>query len=495
MKYLLGFDIGSSSVKAALIEAESNLPVANSHSPEKEMQILSPRSGFAEQDPETWWQELQNALHKLRMAHPFHPDEILSIGISYQMHGLVCIDQSLRVLRPSIIWCDSRAVAIGNKAFDDLGHSYCLRQFLNSPGNFTASKLRWVKEYEPELFERIYKILLPGDFVAMKMTGVPATTISGLSEGILWNFAEQRIAEDLLDYYGIPKQMIADQVPVFGEQGKLTKTAAADLGLATGIPVCYRAGDQPNNAWSLQVLEPGEIAATAGTSGVVYGITNKILYDPESRVNSFVHVNHSEASPHYGVLLCLNGTGILNSWVQKNFFDGMPYPEINKIAAAIPPGSEGLRIYPFGNGAERVLSNLDPGCAIEGVEFNRHHRGHIARAAQEGIAFALNYGCVIMRGMGMNLSTIKAGQANMFLSDIFASSFSNVTNCRIEFYNTDGAFGAARGAGLGCGYYADPGEAFSGMKLIRSIEPDFKVRERLMEVYSAWKENLLLYIQ
>jgi xylulokinase len=495
MKYFLGFDIGSSSVKAALLEAESGLPIANCFSPESEMQILSPQSGFAEQDPELWWKELKNALNKLRALHFFRSEEIISIGISYQMHGLVCIDKSHKALRPAIIWCDSRAVDIGNIAFDDLGHSYCLSQLLNSPGNFTASKLKWVKDNEPNLFNRIYKILLPGDFIALKMTGVPSTTITGLSEGIFWNYAERNIAASLLDYYGIPTEMISDIVPIFGEQGKLKPDAATELGLAAGTPVCYRAGDQPNNAWSLQVQEPGEIAATAGTSGVIYGITDKILYDDASRVNSFVHVNHTDANPRYGVLLCVNGTGILNSWVQKNFFDGLAYSEINRLASLIPVGSEGLSILPFGNGAERILSNRDPGCALQGLEFNRHHRGHVARAAQEGIAFALNYGWDIMREMGMQLSTVKAGQANMFLSDIFAGSFCNLTNCRLEFYNTDGAYGAARGAGLGSGFYKNPKEAFRGMKLIKSMEPDISGRERLMEVYTSWKNNLLSYIQ
>jgi xylulokinase len=386
-------------------------------------------------------------------------------------------------------------VELGNKAFEDLGHSYCLSQLLNSPGNFTASKLKWVKENEPGLFSRIYKILLPGDFIAMKMTGIPATTIPGLSEGIFWNYSERGIARKLMEYYGIDEELLADIVPTFGEQGKLTEEAAGLLGLSAGIPVSHRAGDQPNNAWSLNVLEPGEIAATAGTSGVVYGITDKILHDPASRVNSFVHVNHSDSDPRYGVLLCVNGTGILNSWVQKNFFEGLSYPEINKIASDIPVGSEGLSIFPFGNGAERILSNKDPGCTMEGLEFNRHHRGHVARAAQEGIAFALSYGWDIMREMGMKLSTVKAGQANMFLSDIFATTFSNLTNCRLEFYNTDGAYGAARGAGLGSGFYSSPKEAFRGMKLIRSLEPDKSGRERITEIYEEWKKNLLKFIQ
>jgi len=493
VKYLLGFDVGSSSVKASLLAVESGKCVASAFSPSSEMPMLSLQPGLAEQDPEMWWQELQHAMNKLYQQIAFSADEVAAIGIAYQMHGLVCVDKNLQPLRPSIIWCDSRAVKTGDKAFRDLGEKYCLKNFLNSPGNFTASKLRWVKKNEPELYSKIYKVMLPGDYIAMKLTGEAATTVSGLSEGIMWNFKKEKIADDLLEYYGIDKELLSPSVPTFGEQGKLSASAAGELKLKAGIPVCYRAGDQPNNAFSLNVLQPGEIAATAGTSGVVYGIIDKPDYDTQSRVNTFVHVNHTAKKPRYGVLLCINGTGILNSWLRKNFFGDASYAQMNSEASQVAAGSDGLFFYPFGNGAERVLQNKDIGALLKGLQFNRHHRGHIARAAQEGIVFALHYGVEVMKSMGMEIKTVRAGHANMFLSDVFSHAFVNTTGCRLELYNTDGATGAARGAGIGAGIYKNFSEACSSMERIRSFEPAKKEQEIYQATYGSWKKFLNEY--
>ena len=492
MKYLLGYDIGSSSIKVALLDIKSGISIANASSPEKEMQIHAPRPGFAEQDPDMWWEELINATKKLQQQFSFDGSSIAGIGISYQMHGLVCVDRNGKPLRPSIIWCDSRAVDIGDKAFDELGKEFCLQNFLNSPGNFTASKLKWVKENEPGVYEKIYKIMLPGDYIAFRLTGEITTTIPGLSEGVLWNFKRNAIASELLQYYGIDENLLAAIVPTFGEQGRLTKTASQILKLKAGIPVSYRCGDQPNNAFSLNVLQPGEIAATAGTSGVVYGVTNKVNYDSKSRVNSFVHVNHRQDEPRYGVLLCVNGTGILNSWLRKNFFAPLMYTDINREAAKIQPGSEGVRFYPFGNGAERILENKEPGALMEGLQFNRHHRGHIARAAQEGIVFALNYGMGIMKSMEIELKTIRAGHANMFLSDVFASAFANTTGCLLELYNTDGAVGAARAAGVGSGAYHNMAASFTGMEKIKVITPDKSLQSTYADIYQSWLKDFSL---
>jgi len=493
VKYTLGFDIGSSSVKAALLEIETGRTVASAFSPADEMPITATRQGFAEQDPERWWSELINAVALLRTQVNFRGDEVAGIGISYQMHGLVCVDKNGEVLRPSIIWCDSRAVETGNQAFQDLGEEYCLKRFLNSPGNFTASKLKWVKENEPDLYKRIYKIMLPGDFIAMKLTGAITTTISGLSEGIFWDFSTNSLAKDLLQYYGIDEDKIAGLVPTFGDQGSVTHAAATLLQLVPGTPVCYRAGDQPNNAYSLNVLNPGEVAATAGTSGVIYGVIDQVNYDPLSRVNNFVHVNNSVSQARYGVLLCVNGTGSLNSWLRRTFFSGLSYSQLNEEAARAPVGSDGLRFYPFGNGAERVLENRDPGSLLQGIQFNRHERSHVARAAQEGIVFALRYGMEIMQGMGLKMETIRAGHANMFLSDVFATTFCDTTGCRIELYNTDGATGAARAAGVGCGAFASLSESFHGMEVVREIEPSSTLQASNTDAYEYWKSGLSEY--
>lgn len=489
--YLLGYDIGSSSVKASLVDAESGKSVGSVFFPEKEAPITAVKPGWAEQDPQMWWDNLVLATKSVISQSGVDKDDIKAIGISYQMHGLVCVDKDKNLLRPSIIWCDSRAVEIGNKAFNDLGEDLCLSHILNSPGNFTASKLAWVKQNEPQIFDRIYKIMLPGDWIAMKLTGEIRTTISGLSEGTLWDFKENRTADFLLDEYGIPHSVLADECPTFGEQGLLTQEAADTLGLKAGTPVCYRAGDQPNNALSLNVLEPGEIASTAGTSGVVYGVSDKIACDRQSRVNVFAHVNHTSAVPRLGILLCINGTGILNAWVRKNIAkDGVSYAQMNEIAAKIAPGSDGISIFPFGNGAERMLCNENPGCSVEGINFNLHTRDHFIRAAQEGIVFSFCKGMEIMKEMGMSIRTIHAGKANMFLSDVFRTTLSEVTGAEIDLYDTDGAAGAAKGAGIGAGIYKDRNESFDTLELVGKTTPSVNGRQAYLDAYGLWSERL-----
>ncbi len=489
--YLLGFDIGSSSVKASLINGNTGECVASTFSPKKEMKINALQSEWAEQEPELWWENLKIAVAEIMQKSDVPADEINSIGISYQMHGLVLIDKDQQVLRPSIIWCDSRATETGAKAFREIGEENCLSSLLNSPGNFTASKLKWVMENEPNIYQKAYKFMLPGDYIAMKLSGEVQTTASGLSEGILWDFKQNSPSLLLLKYYGIDESLIPEIVPTFSVQSKVCDTAAKELGLIKGIPVCYRAGDQPNNALSLNVLNPGEIATTAGTSGVVYGVSNEVRYDPLSRVNTFAHVNHTASANRLGVLLCINGTGIQNSWLNKNVGgNAITYEEMNKMAESIPVGSEGVTILPFGNGAERVLENKNPGSIISGLNFNIHHSSHLFRAAQEGIVFSFKYGMDIMEQIGINAKVIRAGKANMFLSPVFREALAGVSGATIELYNTDGSVGAARGAGIGSGFYASAGEAFSNLRKLETVEPDPGKEGAYKEAYEKWKELL-----
>lgn len=504
-RYLLGFDLGSSSVKASLVEAETGKTVSSAQSPAEEMAMLAVKPGWAEQDPEMWWEHAVKSTKACLQKSGAQPGEIAAIGISYQMHGLVCVDKDQKVLRPSIIWCDSRAVEIGNEAFRQLGEKYCLERLLNSPGNFTASKLKWVKENEPEVYARIHKVMLPGDFIAMRLTGDIVTTASGLSEGMLWDYDKKTAPERLLSYYGIDASLLATVVPTFSVQGKLKKAAADTLGLKEGTPISYRAGDQPNNAFSLNVLNPGETAATAGTSGVIYSVTEKNAFDQKSRVNTFIHVNNkaevgdSKGNPQHrnGVLLCVNGTGILNSWLRKNLKStGTPYAydAINKISAEAPIGSDGLVILPFGNGAERVLENKNINSSFHGLNFNRHQQSHVFRAAQEGIVFALKYGFDVLQEMGLKTKVIRAGNANMFLSPLFREAFVNTIDARLELYDTDGAKGAALGAGVGAGIYSSFEEAFKGLHIIRAEEPAEKLKGPYQEAYQKWIDILQQHV-
>jgi xylulokinase len=488
--HLLGYDIGSSSVKVSLIEADSGKLVGSATSPEAELEISSPKPGWAEQDPETWWKHATLATHKLLSSSSVQTESILAIGISYQMHGLVIVDKDHNVLRPAIIWCDSRAVEIGENAYNQLGELYCMKRLLNSPANFTASKLKWVRDYEPAVYQRIHKAMLPGDYLAMRMTGEIATTVSGLSEGIMWDYEKQTLPERLFDFYGISTSLVASVVPTFSNQGTLTSIAAKHLGLTSGIPVSYRAGDQPNNAFSLKTLRPGEIAATAGTSGVIYGIVDQPVGDKLARVNTFVHVNHTQEQQRLGVLLCINGTGIMNSWLRRSIGGTMSYEEMNRLAASVPVGSENLSVLPFGNGAERVLRNVNIGSSFNGLDLTRHKTPHLCRAVQEGIVFALGYGFEVLNQLGIKSDVIRAGNANMFLSEVFCEAFAQITGTELSLYNTDGAQGAARGAGIGIGHYASAEEAFGNLTCIRKYEPSKQLNGAYQDTYGRWKAIL-----
>ena len=486
--FLLGYDIGSSSVKAALVETQTGRIAASAFYPKREMPIAAPRADWAEQDPAMWWDNLRLATADVMQQAQAKAADIEAIGISYQMHGLVCVDKAGKPLRPAIIWCDSRAVPLGERAMSDLGPDYCLGHLLNSPGNFTASKLAWVRENEPHIYNKVYHFMLPGDYIALLLTGEMTTTVSGLSEGILWDFRENSIASRLIQYYGIDPAMPCNLVPTFGLQGQLRNEAARELGLQPGTPVTYRSGDQPNNALSLGVMNPGQVAATAGTSGVVYGILDKINYDPKSRVNTFAHVNHTAADPRLGVLLCINGTGCLNSWMHHNVASELSYSQMNDAAMQTPIGADGLVVLPFGNGSERMLENRNPGCSIHGLNFNHHTQAHILRAEQEGIAFAFAYGMEIMAEMGMEIKTIRAGQANLFLSPLFRQAIADTTGASIELCNTDGAAGAARGAGIGAGIYRNTEEAMQTLRIVDTIRP--QQPEAYREAYAHWKHYL-----
>ncbi len=485
---LLGIDIGTSFIKVSVVDAATQKCLASAQYPETETSINSLLSGWAEQSPDMWWGHAVKAIQKLNATNKFNPTEIGAIGISYQMHGLVVVDKQQNVLRDSIIWCDSRAVETGENAYNTIGEDVCSSCLLNSPGNFTASKLGWVKNNEPEIYKQIDKIMLPGDFIAMKLTGEITTTTSALSEGILYDFKKNSISSDIMNYFGFSDALIPKLQPLFSSHGKLLPVIAKELSLTENIPVTYKAGDQLNNALSLNVLKPGEVAATAGTSGVIYAVTDQLFSDKYSRVNAFAHVNHSAENKRLGVLLCINGTGIMNSWIKQMCGDGLTYKEMNALSAAIEPGSNGLFILPFGNGAERMLQNKMIAAHINNIDLNKHTKAHIFRAVQEGIAFAFRYGLDIIRENGLYPTIIRAGQSNLFLSDVFIESFVNATGVSVELYANDGSVGAALGAGIGAGIYKSFDEAFSHFKPLKKIEPTNI--EGYNKLYSDWRKLL-----
>ena len=485
---LLGIDVGTSSVKVSIIDADTQQCMVSARYPETETGIVSNGPGWAEQSPEMWWLHVQEAILKAHSSQKYDPKDIGAIGIGYQMHGLVITDKDQHVLRDSIIWCDSRAVSIGNKAFKSIGERNCLSSLLNSPGNFTASKLAWVKENEPHIYEQAAACMLPGDFIAMKFTGEITTTVSALSEGVFWDFSKDRLSDDIFSYFGFSHSLVPEVRKVFGEHGRLKADVAGNLSLKPGIPVSYKAGDQLNNALSLNVLQPGEIAATAGTSGVIYSVSDTLAYDSQSRVNTFAHVNHTNDHKRLGILLCINGTGIMNNWIRQATGAHLDYAQMNDAAAQVAEGSDGLYVLPFGNGAERMLNNQTVGAHLQNIDLNRHTPAHLYRATQEGIAFSFRYGLDIMRENGLKPSVIRAGRANLFLSDVFIHAFVNTLNTPVELYACDGSVGAAIGAGLGAGIYTDEKDAFANMQCLQYIEPSNSVDYDAL--YQGWKALL-----
>ena len=485
---LLGIDLGTSSVKVSVVDAQTQKTLASTHFPETEAPIITTGPGMAEQDPEQWWLYVKQAILKAHASGKYNPSDIGAIGIAYQMHGLVAIDKSGKTVRNSIIWCDSRAVPYGDKAFSAIGEEKALESMLNSPGNFTAAKLAWVKENEPETYSRIHQIMLPGDYLAYRFTGHVTTTVSAMSEGVFWNFKSNSISGEVMDFFGFENSLIPSIEPLFGPHGYIDKSIAEEIHLKPGIPVTYKAGDQPNNALSLNVMRPGEVAATAGTSGVIYGVANALVFDKQSRINSFAHVNHTANDPRIGVLLCINGCGILNKSIRNLTGTRLGYEAINIEADRVPPGSQGLNILPFGNGAERMLGNKAPGAQVRGWDFNLHDTPHFYRAAQEGVAYAFRYGFDIMRENGMTPSVIRAGNANMFLSNVFAQTLVDTLNVPVELYNADGSVGAALGAGVGAAVFSE-NELGSGLICLKRLEPEN--HGLYNQLYSYWNDWLV----
>lgn len=490
---VLGIDLGTSFIKASVYDTSTSSCVASIQYPETETPIISKQTGWAEQSPTDWWQNIKNAIILLHQQNKYNPEDILAIGIAYQMHGLVCVDEHNELIRDSIIWCDSRAVGIGNTALSEIGEAYCVSHLLNSPANFTASKLAWVKQNEPELFSKIKKIMLPGDYIAMKLTGEISTTISALSEGIFWDFKNNCVSATLMEYFGFDQNVIPDFKNSFDIHGQLSKEIAIELNLNEGIPVSYKAGDQPNNALSLNVMKSGDVAATAGTSGVIYAVTDELFHDKTYSVNTFAHVNYSTEKKSLGVLMCINGTGIAYKYIKQLLGENLTYEDLNAMASTVAVGSEGVVMLPFGNGAERIFNNNTIGSHLLNINFNTHNKNHIARAALEGIAFAFHYGLNIMTQNGIQLKVIKAPKANLFLSEVFTQTFVNITGLTVELYECDGSVGAAKGAAIGASFYKNVEEAFTQNKPIAIYNPE--QNDKYQDSYKKWEHELHRFLQ
>ena len=491
--YYIGYDLGSSSVKVSIVDAASGTNIVTLNEPTNEMEIVAPEQNWAEQDPNMWWHYVCVATKRAIKEGHIEASKIKGIGISYQMHGLVVVDKAGAPLRNSIIWCDSRAVEIGNTAFEALGETKCMDHLLNSPGNFTASKLKWVRDHQPEVYAKIYKYMLPGDFIALQLSGVCNTTKNGLSEGMLWDYKTDTVADWLLEHYGIDTNLTPDVVANFSEQSFVNAAGAEATGLPEGVPITYRAGDQPNNALSLNVFNHGEVAATGGTSGVVYAVTNVLKSKESSRINHFAHVNYTKETTTLGKLLCINGAGIQYRWLKDNLASDS-YEAMNTKAEVVPVGSEGVCVIPFGNGAERMFNNKIVGTHFCNLNLNTHSEGHLCRAALEGIAFSFVYGMDILKADNAEIKVIRAGNDNLFRSEIFSNTVATLIGHEIEIYNTTGAVGAARAAGLTDGDFEKFGANITANDHVMTYKP-LGNKVPYEAAYQNWKKELEIVLK
>jgi xylulokinase len=309
-----------------------------------------------------------------------------------------------------------------------------------------------------------------------------------LSEGIFWDYESDSVASWLLDYFEFSHDLVPDIVENFTPQAYISKQAAEETGLPEGIPITYRAGDQPNNALSLNVFNSGEVAATGGTSGVIYAVTDSKNSKESSRINHFAHVNYSDKNPTIGKLLCINGAGIMYRWL-RNQSSAESYETMNRKASKIAIGSEGLVILPFGNGAERMLDNTNIGTQFCNINLNQHSKAHLYRAALEGIAFSFVYGMEILKNDNLAIKVIRAGNDNLFRSEIFAKTLATLIGYEIEIYNTTGAIGAARAAGLTDKDFERFGQNITNNDHVMTFKP-IENKTPYLKAYQNWKTEL-----
>ena len=318
------------------------------------------------------------------------------------------------------------------------------------------------------------------------------TTKTGLSEGMLWDYKNNSVADFLLKYYEIDSSLIPKIVPTFGFQCKLNKKGSSECGLLEDIPIYYRAGDQPNNALSLNVLNPGEIAATAGTSGVVFAVTDNVKTNESERINNFLHVNINN-SISLGKLLCINGAGIQYAKL-KNELNINSYDEMNKLSSVVEVGSKQLTYLPFGNGSERMLNNINVGSKMLNFDINIHKKEHVIRATLEGIAFAFVYGMQILINDGVKPKVIRAGNDNLFKSKVFGETISTLINTDIEIYETTGAFGAARAVDLRNRDFNKFENNIIENDFLRTFSPQPNLND-YKNAYNLWVEKLELTLK
>jgi xylulokinase len=484
---LLGIDVGTGGTRAVLIN-ESGQIIASStieHAP-----FASPETGWAEQDPRDWWRASSAAVREVLGGNNVRPEEIAAVGLSGQMHGAVLLDERDQVLRPAIIWCDQRSEAQCSALTQAIGAKRLIELTCNPAlTGFTLPKIMWVREFEPDLWQLVRSVLLPKDYVRLKLTGDKATDVADASGTLLLDVAGRKWSQEMLAASEIKESLLPRVYESQEVTGSISTTAAAETGLLKGTPVVAGAGDQAAGAIGMGIVTPGSVSATIGTSGVVFAATNTPSLDPQGRVHTFCHA----IPERWHVMGVTQGAGLSLRWFRDQFGvvsnEGDPYGSLTKEAARVPSGANKLLWAPYLMG-ERT-PHLDPNAraALVGLTAS-HKRAHIVRAILEGVAFSLRDTFEIFKEMRVPVETVRLGGGGA-RSPLWRQIQADIYGRVVEIVEAEegAAYGVALLAGVAAGLWSSVDHACDAVVRTREhIVPDPNSAKTLDRQYQSYRK-------
>jgi len=493
MNYLLGIDIGTSGTKALLINASKDGEVVASRT--KTYPLYTPKPQWAEQEPEDWWQATIAAVRDIISESGVDPKQIKGVGLSGQMHGSVFLDAANSVLRPAILWCDQRTQAECDWITDAVGREKVV-ELISNPvlTGFTAGKIIWLRNNEPEVYRQVRKVLLPKDYIRLMLTGEFATEVSDASGTALFNVTKRDWAYEMLDAIDIPKDWMPKAFESPEVSGRVNAEAAALTGLAVGTPVVGGGGDQAAGAVGNGIVEPGIISSTVGTSGVVFAFADKPVVDPKLRVHTFCHAVPGKWHV-MGVMLSAGGS---LRWYRDTFADAEasvaevlnrdPYDIMSEEAAGVPAGSEGLIFLPYLTGERTPYPDPNARGVFFGVTL-RSDRAHFVRSVLEGVAYGLKDSFGILSEMNVPITQVRASGGGA-RSDVWRQIQADVSGYDHVTINIDEgpALGVALLAGVGTGIYPSVEQACrSVIKVVNTTSADPKTKTEYDKFYPIYR--------
>lgn len=481
--YLLGIDVSTTSSKAVLID-ERGLVIATASSPHT---LQTPKPLWSEQDPAEWWEAVRASLKAALAKAGLTGEQISAIGLTGQMHGLVLLDESGKILRPAILWNDQRTQSQCDEIHERVGRE----RFIRITGNvalpgFTAPKILWVKENEPEVFAAARHILLPKDYIRLRLTGEYAIDKADGAGTVLFDLKARDWSPEVLETLGIDQAWMPRTFEGPECTGRLTAEAASATGLKEGTPVAAGGGDQAAQAVGVGAVEPGIIGLTVGTSGVVFATTPAALIEPEGRLHSFCH-----AVPgmwHFmGVMLSAAGS---LQWYRDALAVDMTFDDLLQEAASAPAGSEGLLFLPYLSGERTPYPDPLARGAFVGLTL-RHKRAHMTRALLEGVAFGLRDSFMLIRNAGLGEVTQVRASGGGTKGALWRQILASILEAELVTVNTSegAAFGAALLAGVGAGFWPDvPTACRETIHITGQTTPDATDVEVYRRLYPLYRE-------